>query len=53
MIIFRASEILGVADERNYELIAQEIASLVADGELEAVGDISQWRYSEVRLPPA
>lgn len=34
----------------NFEMIASRIRTLVEDGKLEAKGDLSQWRYSEVRL---
>jgi hypothetical protein len=50
MVIGRASAQLGANDDETYALIAREIVRLVADGELEAVGDLSDWRHSEVRL---
>jgi len=50
MVIGRASAKLGANDDETYELIAREIVGLVADGELEAVGNLSDWRHSEVRL---
>lgn len=50
MVISRASAKLGINDDEAYELIAREIVKLVADGELQAVGDLSDWRRSEVRL---
>jgi Protein of unknown function len=31
--------------------IAERICALVEDGRLEAQGDLSMWRHSEVRLP--
>jgi len=31
--------------------IAERIRALVEDGQLEAQGDLSRWRHSEVRLP--
>lgn len=37
-------------DEASHDLIAAELAKLVHAGELEAVGDLSNWRHSEVRL---
>jgi hypothetical protein len=36
------------ADEH---VIGDRIQALVADGRLEAQGDLSKWRFSEVRLP--
>ena len=34
-----------------YAFIADRIAALVKAGELEAQGNLSNWRHSEVRLP--
>ena len=34
-----------------YEEVAARIEALVAAGQLEAVGNLSNWRRSEVRLP--
>ena len=31
--------------------VAQRICALVENGQLEAQGDLSRWRHSEVRLP--
>ena len=53
VVIGRASKQLGRNDDEIYELVAQQIAKLVEDGHLQAAGDVSQWRHSEVRLPPA
>ena len=53
MVFGRASRQLGNDDEETYELLGQEIAKLVEDRHLEAVRDVSKWRHSEVRLPPA
>ena len=36
------------ADEHLVQ-IAQRLAALVADGQLEAQGELARWRYSEVR----
>lgn len=33
--------------------VASRIAMLVQNGRLEGAGDLSNWRFSEVRLPPA
>ena len=35
-----------------YEEIAGRIEALVKAGQLEAAGDLSNWRRSDVRLPP-
>ena len=40
----------GSIDHATHEIIAERIGALVASGQLEAQGDISRWRYSEVRL---
>jgi hypothetical protein len=39
------------ADGKDFNTIAVRIRALVDDGKLEAKGDLSRWRYSEVRLP--
>ena len=36
------------ADEQS---VASRIGQMVADRQLEAQGDLSKWRFSEVRLP--
>jgi hypothetical protein len=48
-IIGQVSERTG--DETKLDAIAIRIRALVDDGELEAKGDLSRWRYSEVRHP--
>lgn len=52
MVIVRAAEQLDSDGPEILELIANEIARLIEDGRLEAVGDIANWRRSEVRLAP-
>jgi hypothetical protein len=37
-------------DEATYNSVALELTRLVETGRLEAVGDLSDWRNSEVRL---
>jgi hypothetical protein len=37
-------------DEASFDLVASELVKLVEAGRLEAVGDLSDWRHSEVRL---
>lgn len=53
-----AGNLLQVLEKRGVQLdgsIAPQIdarmAALVSSGQLEAVGNIKKWRYSEVRLP--
>ena len=42
----------GLPDgDRAYKLIAARIELLVRDGRLIAQGDVTRWRYSEVRQP--
>jgi hypothetical protein len=48
-IIALVSERAG--DGTNFDAIADRIRALVDDGKLQAEGDLSRWRYSEVRLP--
>jgi hypothetical protein len=48
-IIALASD--GGSDPVNVPAIASRIASLVDEGKLEAKGDVSNWRFSEVRRP--
>jgi hypothetical protein len=31
--------------------VAERVCALVQDGQLEAQGDLSRWRHSEVKLP--
>jgi Protein of unknown function len=40
----------GIA-ERICNGVAERICALVEDGQLEAQGDLSRWRHSEVKLP--
>ena len=37
--------------ETSYEALAARISVLCTDGRLESQGNLSKWRYSEVRLP--
>lgn len=54
MIIAKALERLAeAAPEGGAEAIARSLRHLVETGRLEARGDLSNWRSSEVRLPPA
>ena len=54
MIISKTSERLGsfpTDGDEQYHSYAERIAVLVREGRLVAQGDITKWRYSEVRLP--
>jgi hypothetical protein len=52
MILANSLDAMG-QDLNNGEIerLAIRIVFLVRAGQLEAQGDLSQWRYSEVRLP--
>lgn len=50
-MIGRALEQLAMPeDDHSYELLERELAALIGTGELQSVGDLSDWRHSEVRL---
>jgi hypothetical protein len=54
MVIARASEAQSsvVSDhEDDLKTLGHRIEALVASGELEARGDVTNWRHSEVRKP--
>jgi hypothetical protein len=38
-------------DGTNFDAIAERIRALVNEDQLEAKGDVSRWRFSEVRRP--
>jgi hypothetical protein len=40
-----------VAEGTDFEIIAARIRVLVEEGKLQAKGDLSRWRHSEVRRP--
>jgi hypothetical protein len=46
-IIYLASD--GAADGTDFDAIEARIRALVDDGKLEAKGDLSRWRFSEIR----
>jgi hypothetical protein len=48
-IITRVSDRAG--NGPHFDEVASRIRALVEEGKLEAKGDISRWRYSEVRRP--
>jgi hypothetical protein len=54
MIISKTSQSLGTFStdgEEQYHSYAERIETLVREGRLIAQGDITNWRFSEVRLP--
>ena len=54
MIISKTSERLGSFDadgDEQHSSYAERIEILVQEGRLVAQGDITKWRFSEVRLP--
>ena len=54
MVISKTSERLGSFDtdgDEHYGCYAERIEFLVREGRLVAQGDITKWRFSEVRLP--
>ena len=55
MVIVRSLKAsnLGEADEKSCQCVASRIEALVRSGKLEAQGTVTDWRYSEVRLPQA
>lgn len=51
----KVARVIGRVSDRvpngpHFEEIAARIQALVNEGKLEAQGDLSRWRYSEVRL---
>jgi hypothetical protein len=40
----------GESSDNDYHQVAERIVALVDDGQLEAEGDVTRWRHSEVRL---
>jgi len=51
MVIYSARAALSLPDdESNDDLIALQVGELVKKRQLEAVGDLSNWRGSEIRL---
>lgn len=54
MIIAKTDEALrNTGVEASWEEIAERIAALASQGDIENQGDLSLWRNSEVRLPQA
>jgi hypothetical protein len=48
--VTRADSFSALESDDEFEVVVSRIKQLVADGELAAEGDLSQWRNSEVRL---
>jgi hypothetical protein len=46
-----SARLAAPVDEPRFEEIAGRIQALAAAGQLESQGNLSRWRYSEVRLP--
>ena len=52
MIVARSLDALGrEMDDDGLHCVGQRVVALVQAGKLEAQGDVSRWRHSEVRLP--
>ena len=50
----KAAFVIGTVEHQTgeaHDRIAERLSALVARGRLEAQGDLSMWRASEVRLP--
>ena len=50
MVIARASMSPEWKHHEGHDAIAVRIEALIADGRLEVMGDVKNWRYSEVRV---
>lgn len=50
-IIAEVGDRFGTRDDEFYERVAIRIAALVLEKRLQSAGDITRWRYSEIRLP--
>lgn len=51
MVIASASQSAGLPHADQFDIIATRIIVLVRAGKLDAVGDLNDWRDSEIRLP--
>jgi len=52
MLIIKAQQIAEKMDFKTSDgALASRISALCTDGRLESQGNVSKWRYSEVRLP--
>ena len=51
MVLAQTSYKLGWDSDDDLDRLAKRLEALVAEGQLEARGNLSRWRHSEVRLP--
>ncbi len=51
MVLAQAADKLGWDSVDDFDRLAKRLETLVADGQLEAQGNLGRWRYSEVRAP--
>lgn len=51
MIVAEIGQLTGEEMDEDLSRSGERIKALVAAGKLESQGDLSRWRYSEVRLP--
>ena len=54
MVLGRVAKAPGLTfgeDDDAYEVLEERLVHLVASGAVQAEGDLTQWRFSEVRLP--
>jgi hypothetical protein len=52
LVLARAAKTPGLVfseEEDEYEILAKRLEQLVATGVIQSRGDISQWRFSEIR----
>lgn len=50
VVAFAQRDLAFSDNETTYDSVALELTKLVETGKLEAVGDLSDWRHSEIRL---
>ena len=50
-VLVLAADKLGWDSDDDFNRLARRVEVLTADRQLEAQGDLSRWRHSEVRLP--
>jgi hypothetical protein len=51
MVIAKTAQSAGLQHDDLYDAIATRIEALVRAGKLDAVGNLNDWRHSEIRLP--
>jgi hypothetical protein len=49
MVVVQAADDLG--DDADFDELGQRVVALANSGALESQGDLSNWRFSEVRRP--